>query len=74
MHVITQVDRVPDGVCERKYLCQMWETPRDGKHDPRHREGRQNRPDEGKSQDGANVPEEEPLLHAVPGVKDDWRQ
>ena len=26
------------------------------------------------SQDGADVAEEEPLLHAVAGVEDDWRE
>ena len=52
----------------------MGQTPRDGKHDPCHSERWQDGPDEGESQDGANVPEEESLLHAVAGVKDDWRQ
>ena len=51
----------------------MRQTPCDGKHDSSHGECRQDGSDEGEGEDGADVTEEEPFLHAVPGVEDDGR-
>ena len=46
----------------------------EAEHDAADDEGGDGRAHEGQDQDGPDVPEEEPLLHAVAGVEDDRRQ
>jgi len=46
----------------------------EAEHDAANDEGGDGRAHEGQGQDGPDVPEEEPLLHAVAGVEDDRRQ
>lgn len=46
----------------------------EAEHDAADHEGGDGRAHEGQGQDGPDVPEEKPLLHAVAGVEDDRRQ